>query len=147
MKKITAVLLISSLPYNAFANCAKDKEIEALDFRAIQSSMMVAALSCDMQNEYNQFMDKYKKKISQGSSAIKSYFKRIYGESSDRRLNTFMTRIANNATKESMTGAPDDYCNETGAAFKELLNSKTNNLADFKSRDKYSSIHGFNSCS
>ena len=146
MKKIATILLLSSLPYNALANCANDSEIEALDFRAIQSSMMVAGLSCDKQKEYNKFMNKYNNKLSDGGSVIKSYFKRVYGKNYEHRLNKFVTSIANKATKASMTGAPDDYCNEIEQAFKELLNIKDNNLSKFTSRKKFSSIHGLNSC-
>ena len=108
--------------------------------------MMVAALSCDKQDEYNQFMNKYNKKLSKGGSVIKSYFKRVYGDKYESRLNRFMTGIANKATKASMTGAPDDYCNEIDSAFSELLEMKDNNLAKFTSRKKFSAIHGFNSC-
>jgi hypothetical protein len=147
MKKVITVFILSSLPYTSFAStCAKKKEMEALDYRAIQSSMMVAALSCNKQKEYNKFMNKYKKEIVGGSNEIKTYFKRAYGKNYEYRLNMFMTQIANKATKASMTGAPDEYCEQIDSAFKELLNIDDNRLSKFKSRKKYSSIHGFNSC-
>ncbi|MDA0780942.1 MAG: hypothetical protein PQ612_01580 [Rickettsiales bacterium] len=146
MKKFVAILVLSSLPYQSYANCANNNEIEALDFKAIQSSMMVAALSCEKQKEYNKFMNKYNDKLSKGGNVIKSYFKRIYGDAYESKLSSFVTKIANIATKESMTGAPDDYCNDTEQAFKELLSIEDNNLARFTSRKKFSSFHGFPSC-
>jgi len=147
MKKIAAIIILSSLPYNAFANCAKQKEVNALDFKAIQSSMMVAALSCDQQKQYNKFMNKYGKLLSNGSGNVRSYFKRVYGKNYESKMNSFVTGLANKATNLSMSGEPESYCNESQTAFEELLKIKNNEISKFTERKKYSSLHGVNACS
>lgn len=147
MKKFVAIILLSSLPFNSFASCANKDEAKALDFTAIQSSMMVAALSCNQQTQYNKFIKKYRKEISSGGGHIKSYFKRTYGNKYEGKLNNFMTKLANKATKSSMVLDSDKYCEETSIALDNLLSIKDNQISKFKQRNKYSSIHGVTSCS
>lgn len=147
MKKFFAIILLSSLPFNSFASCANKVEAQALDFAAIQSSMMVAALSCNQQSQYNKFIKKYKKEVSNGGAQVKSYFKRTYGAKYESRLNNFMTTLANKATKNSMITNADVYCGATSAALDNLLSIEDNQISKFKQRGEYSAIHGVNSCS
>jgi hypothetical protein len=147
MKIIVAIILLSCLPFNSFASCANKEEANALDFTAIQSSMMVAALSCNQQSQYNKFIKKYKKEVSNGGVQIKSYFKRTYGNKYESKLNNFMTKLANKATKSSMVSDSDTYCEESSAALNNLLSIKDNQISKFKHRKQYSSIHGVSACS
>lgn len=145
--KVSFVLFLSVfLPVSALA-CAQEEESHALDLRALQSSMMVAALSCDQQGQYNKFIRKYQDNFVEGSEEIKSYFRRTYGSGYEVELNRFITRLANEATKSSMRSDADVYCEQTAAIFDELFTLREDRLDEFAQQQHVSVLHGVNSCS
>ncbi|MDB2414233.1 hypothetical protein N9W34_00500 [Rickettsiales bacterium] len=146
MKVLLTFIIATLLPISSFA-CAMQEESQALDFRALQSNMMVAALSCDQQKNYNRFMIKYKNNLITGSEDIKSYFKRKYGFSYERELNRFVTDLANKATQFSMNKNSDTYCQQVSAMFKDLIDMEENMLGGYIEKQHLASLHGVNSCS
>ncbi len=146
MKVLFAFLVAVLMPFSSFA-CAMEEESDALDLRALQSNMMVAALSCDQQKNYNKFMSKYQDRLIDGGDEIKSYFKRTYGFGYEQELNRFVTNLANKATERSMKKNASTYCQQMDAMFKNLLSLEEEMLADFVEEKHFANMHGVNSCS
>jgi len=146
MRFIVVVCSFLLIPSASFAYCAQARESEAFEIRALQSSMMVAALSCNQHSQYNQFIRNYKSDIASGGKDIKSYFERAYGSKYEYELNKFITNLANRATKLSMEDDPDEYCDHTLAIFNSLNSSKVD-LEEFLEQEKYATLHGVNACS
>lgn len=157
---LTSLLLVSCADTNAAnsglkggksaakssAYCANSQEIQALDSRALQSHLMVAALSCGQQANYNKFMKKYKKEIASQKGSLEGYFKRRYSKDSQEQLNKFMTNLANVSSQQSLDMNQKEFCSSAGKVFDELNNEKPAKLVQVASSEKFESLHGIKAC-
>jgi hypothetical protein len=128
------------------ANCATNEEIKALDSRALQSHLMVAALSCGQHDSYNKFMRKYKKEIASQKGTLEGYFNRRYNKDSQNQLNKFMTGLANASSQQSLAMESKEFCKSTSKVFDELNTDKSVKLIKVASNKKFESLHGVKSC-
>lgn len=144
----TAVFLLALLVVSqpASSACLMMKEAQAFDYQALQSSMMVGALSCNQQKEYNAVLKQHHHVFSESGNMMRSYFRRVYGDSSKGELNRFMTRLANRMQKQSMEGKVDTYCAQVAETFHTLLGPKGVNLTRFIEQHGLSSLHGLKRC-
>ena len=114
-----AALAVLAAPTASLADCLSKDERSALQIRALQTELMVGALSCravvqeDMISEYNAFAKKHEQKLMASGKTLVGYFHRLYGSQSRPRHDAFITALANVYSRQSMI-APD-YC-ETSAA-------------------------------
>jgi hypothetical protein len=148
MKFIIVLFLSLMLPINSFAGCTAVKsEVKAFDLMALQSSIMVAALSCNQQGDYNKLIKKHQFLFNNGGKELKGYFKRIYGSDYESELNKFITNLANLAAKSSMNNDSDLYCEQTADTFKTLFSLGEKKLKKFAEQKSYTSLHGIKFCS
>lgn len=145
MNIILVMLLSLHLPISAFA-CAYEEEVDAFNVRALQSSMMVAALSCDQKKQYNKFIRKHQDYIVDSSEELKSYFKRKHGSGYEKELNRFITKLANEATKKSMSDDSDAYCVQTARTFQKLYYLNHGQLQNFAKQPRFAALHGMDLC-
>lgn len=110
--------------------CNASQDQVTLNVRELQSHLMVAALSCGYQQQYNQFVTKFQGDLAKNGSALTSYFSRQYGGSAKSQLNSYVTRLANDASRVSM-GNRRDFCQQASAAFQTLQSTPTGQLAAF----------------
>ena len=93
------------------ASALTAKEQEAVAFRRLQSELMVAALSCHdsrFADQYNIFITRFRPALSDNARVLKTYFKRQHGPMATRRLDAFITGLANDASLASMGDA--NFC-------------------------------------
>ena len=64
----------------------------ALNTRALQTELMVAALSCGNRIHYNAFVIKYQGDLVKHGRSLQSFFQRKHGAAGRKNLNTFITR-------------------------------------------------------
>lgn len=102
--------------------CATAEERAALDFKAMQSELMVAALTCGKQAEYNRFVTGRQSVMPDNGRHIKAYFSRVYRENASASLNSFVTALANFSSQVSLNVNRDDYCRKAGTMFRLLQN-------------------------
>ena len=137
-RKIIATILASTLglaPALASAQCFTAVEHAAFQVRALQTELMVAALSCrdvpgrDFMPDYGAFVKKHSGALSEQSRALRAYFVRSYGrEQAETHLDRFVTGLANDVSRRSMTAT---YCDESMALFKEAATVDRRNLTRF----------------
>ena len=92
------------------STCAKDDEFQAMHVRALQSELMVAALSCDLKDKYTDFAMSHSDVIKSSDRILKSYFKRSSSKDADEMRNNFITGLANYASNLSLTMPRGEYC-------------------------------------
>lgn len=144
--KVVYLLVFLLIPFKSYALCANPEQSQALALRALKSSLMVAALSCNQQKPYNTFIKKHEDTLSSAGNTVQKLFTNHYGSQAKYQLNKFMTHIANTASKLSMSSS-DEYCDTSAKLFKKI--NKSNNykfLAVVKDGD-YHELHGIKSCS
>lgn len=105
-------------------------EQEAIAFRRLQSELMVAALACrDARHRahYNIFITRFRSMLGHNARLLKTYFRRLHGPMASRKLDTFITRLANEASLASMSDA--DFCLNALARFEVVNHTDRNQTA------------------
>ena len=121
--------LFAASPASAFDD-ATPAEQSALNVRTLQSDMMVAALSCQLRNDYNVMVKRFGPELARHGSALRSLFARTYGRSSEAELNKYVTRLANESSARRLH-AGADYCSNAAASFAQLRTLAPRQLAAF----------------
>ncbi len=95
----------------ALRAAATDRVDEAIAFRRLQSELMVAALACrDSRHKahYNTFVTRFRPMLAENARILKGHFRQLHGPMSRKRLDSFITGLANEASLASMGDA--NFC-------------------------------------
>ncbi|MCW8836674.1 MAG: hypothetical protein OQJ99_09960 [Rhodospirillales bacterium] len=129
----------------AAAACATPAERLALNARVLQSELMVAALSCGKNADYNAFVKKFQPQLVERGKSLRQFFVRLYGAKGETRLNAFVTRMANEASVRSLRQG-GGYCDQAGALFSAALAMKASSLLTLISQTRFTQQHDYNVC-
>lgn len=102
------------------ANCIQVRDRDSQTVRALQSRLMIAALSCNARADYNRFVTHYQKHLTYHSVGLRKYFRKKYGKRHKRMLNKFVTELANAASQESIKDRRG-FCAESRVIFSQLM--------------------------
>jgi hypothetical protein len=137
-------ILTSSASYAA--SCASPIEEKALNARALQSYLMVAAISCGQQANYNTFMSKHGKSLAEQGRVLKGYFNRVYAKKANDKLNHFITYLANESSKRSLKIEDSAFCQASEEVFSRLSKNDSSQFFQLASASTYSEVHGIHGC-
>jgi aromatic ring hydroxylase len=111
MKKYMLFLAVLFQVSSSFAApCAQPNEMQAIRIRALQTELMMAGLSCNGRKHYSHFVNNYKSELKQYANAMRSYFKRAYGNSGETKMNQFVTQLANESSTRSIKRGAEEFC-------------------------------------
>jgi hypothetical protein len=133
-----AVTLIAAPAVEAATRCATTQERTAIRVRAMQTELMVAALSCravpgrDFTAQYNTFIQRHGERLVNHGRVLQSYFQSRYGEQSRKKLDAFITALANDASRRSMNSVT--FCDESVQLFQEVMDIDRNGLETWSER-------------
>lgn len=130
----------------AAAPCAALPDRGALQVRMLQTELMVAALSCNQRDNYNAFVKRFQPELVSQGQRLQRFFKREYGAGATRSLNSFITRIANEASRRSMAQG-GGYCQTAAALYQDAKATVPGGLGGFAQRQVFAGLHGFSPCS
>lgn len=127
--------------------CARSREERALNVRALQAHLMVAAISCQQQPLYNTLIGQHGKSLAIEGKVVKAYFERTYSKRANTELNRFITFLANESSKRSLKEDDAAFCSASEALFK-TLNATKNGTELFRlaSAGSYQDVHGISLC-
>jgi hypothetical protein len=123
--------------------CFTPQEASAHHVRQVQTEMMVAALKCrhhsqELPKQYNSFVTKFNKPLSENAKTLKSFFARAYGKDQSREFDTYITSLANDASLKSMQDP--EYCETVKNLFDQALSAKKtedlHRISSFESSSK-----------
>lgn len=127
---------------SAATSCMRSNERMAIEVRAMQTDMMVAALSCNARLEYNAFVTRFRSVLASHSHTLNGLFTRMYGKAGEREYLRYTTALANQASLASVTDTAQ-FCTSTVATLRQAV---TVTLEDFESfvvgRKAYASDDG-----
>jgi Ni/Co efflux regulator RcnB len=142
LKRIISACLAASLVAapvaEAATKCATAKERTAMHVRVMQTELMVAALSCravpgrDFTGQYNAFVQRHGEKLVTHGRILTSYFQTRYGEGYRKKLDEFITALANDASRRSMNSTT--FCDESVQLFQEVGTVERNGLETWSER-------------
>ena len=88
-------LLAASLATPAFAQCMQPAEKPGFDIRALQSQLMVLALTCNQQEDFNRFVTQNRPVLQGAYGDIQRHFRRVAGGGWQRQIDAYITNTAN----------------------------------------------------
>ena len=103
-------------------SCINGTEEGTLQFRLIQTELMVAALSCrgaGYDQRYASFVNRYSSALNVNGRQLQSYFRKYYGGSATSTMDRYVTAIANDASQRSMTQA--NFCLDVAKLFDRVM--------------------------
>ena len=118
------------------AACAPKKLTPAevsKEVRKLQTTLMVAALSCGHRDNYNKFVTKFMSALQHHGHVIRSDFHRRYGAGGKKKLNKYVTALANEASQRSNADF-DAFCVDAGQLYKSLIVKKPKELGPFAAK-------------
>jgi hypothetical protein len=123
----------AALAYPLTANgCWRQTERQAIAVRVLQSEITIGALACYRPNEYGEFVNRQQRTLQRHGGALTQYYLAAYGEDEgQRRLDTLVTRLANEASRRKSAWPSGGYCNFITALTIRAAAEPPARLADF----------------
>lgn len=114
------------------ASCTPiDPKVEtAFQVRALQTELMVAALSCQARGDYNAFVRKFSEPLAANGRTLRAYFHEAFSGDGSRRLDRYITRLANEASNKRIR-LGGDYCGNARASFQQVLTMDAGELETY----------------
>ncbi len=106
--------------------CVNPREKAAFDLRALQTHLMVGALSCDMHDRYNTFVTRFQSDLAGAHRTLTGYFNRAHGARGQRDLNAYITALANAQSQEGIRHG-NMFCARVAPMFDRVLASSGGN--------------------
>ncbi len=98
VKTILAAMLYIQFAPAALAEpapCLQPGEAQGFSIIGLKSTLMVDALTCNMNSEYNSFMTRFQPQILDAQHLMDGYFERMDGLAGQAREDEFTTQLAN----------------------------------------------------
>lgn len=98
-------------------SCVNAREQQAFQLRALQTHLMVGALSCGMHDRYNAFVTRWQSDLAGAHRNLTGYFNRTQG--GQRALNEYITALANAQSQEGIR-LGSSFCGRVGPLFERV---------------------------
>ncbi len=132
LRALVAGLAASAIAGPALAQaCVQPAERVAFEVRALQSQLMVAALSCGRDADYNAFVRKFQGELASSYRGMQGHFRRTAGNGHQREMDGFITTLANAHSQDGIR-AGSHFCPLVSPLFQQALAQRdAAALADF----------------
>jgi hypothetical protein len=134
-------LLAASLATPAFAQCMQPAEKPGFDIRALQSQLMVLALTCSQTDEYNRFVTQNRAVLTGAYNDVQRHFRRVAGNAWQRQIDAYITNTANG---HSQTGISQGslFCSNQVQLFPQALAASTREqLAQLSQQQRITQVY------
>ncbi|WP_231118854.1 hypothetical protein [Oecophyllibacter saccharovorans] len=90
-----AFAFVGALPAVQAAGCKTNPEVhDAFDIAGLRSELMVTALSCKKQDNYNAFVSKFRPSLLKADKRLQTYFQATYGRQGQKKRDDYVTQLA-----------------------------------------------------
>ncbi|MBC9180416.1 hypothetical protein [Pseudoroseomonas ludipueritiae] len=129
--------------------CLQPVERTAMEVRALQSQLMVAALACNKTDQYNAFVTRNQRDLGDAYKSVTSHFKRLHGNvQGQKQLDIYITQLANAQSQDGIDQG-SFFCTNVAPLFQQAL-AQQGGLATLASLSTQSNIvipYGLDTCS
>lgn len=134
---IVCALTISGVATVNAADAKSSHGKEAFHVRALQTELMIAALSCEARASYNDFATKFQGVLIKHGRTLKSRFYQTHGKAKgEKKLNAYVTALANKTSSRQISEG-DKYCARAMTTFAQLSAMPLENFAGFAQKRDY----------
>ncbi|WP_424814045.1 hypothetical protein [Roseococcus sp. YIM B11640] len=116
---VAAAMLAPTIASAAEA-CLQPAEKTAFDVRALQSQLMVVALSCQQQDQYNAFVMHFRGDLGRAYNSIQAHFRRTAGGAHQRMLDQYITNLANGQSQVGISQG-SFFCRNQTPLFQQAM--------------------------
>jgi hypothetical protein len=95
-------------------------DVTALDIAGLKSKLMVTAITCNQQDLYNQFVQRFRSDLMVHEHNLHAYFVRIYGGRAQREHDDYITSLANTLSENGIRQGTL-FCQQNAGIFPEVL--------------------------
>ncbi|MCQ8242392.1 hypothetical protein [Rhizosaccharibacter radicis] len=103
----------------AAGQCGISSARQAFDVQGLKSELMVTALSCNAQERYNAFVEKFRGDLSAEESTLNGYFRTNYGRGAQKAHDDYITQLANVQSEKGLK-AGTAFCQQRVSMFDEV---------------------------
>jgi hypothetical protein len=100
--------------------CARPADLAAFDIAGLKSKLMVTAITCNLQDRYNDFVQRFRGELMTQERALHAYFARVSGGRAQRAHDDYITSLANTQS-ESGIHQGTLFCQRNAGMFTEML--------------------------
>jgi hypothetical protein len=83
-------------------SCLPSAEANAFHVRALQSQLMVTAITCQRDADYNAFVRKYQRDLQGAYNGIQNHYRRTSRGAAQRDLDQYITTLANAQSQDGL---------------------------------------------
>jgi hypothetical protein len=91
-----------------------------VDFRAMQSYLMVAAIACGRTDEYNIFVRRHQAELGAAHRTVFGVFRRAHAAQAQRQYDQYITNLANAQSQDGIRQG-SHFCRDIGPVFQAAL--------------------------
>jgi len=100
--------------------CARPADLSALDVASLKSKLMVTAITCNQQDRYNDFVQRFRSDLLGQERALHAYFARSFGGRAQREHDDYITSLANTQSQSGIRQGTL-FCQQNTGIFGEVL--------------------------
>jgi hypothetical protein len=105
--------------------------VTAFDVAGLKSKLMVTALTCNQQDRYNDFVQRFRSELMTHERALRAYFARAFGGRAQREHDDYITSLANTQSQMGIRQGTL-FCQQNVGIFTEVLGlTKGSELAGY----------------
>jgi hypothetical protein len=124
MRIMFSALLASGLLSAGLASaqpCAKPADVYAFDVASLKTKLMVTAITCNEQERYNQFVQRFRSDLMVHERALQGYFARAFGGGrGQHEHDDYITSLANTHSQSGIQQGTL-FCQKNVGMFNEVL--------------------------
>jgi hypothetical protein len=100
--------------------CARPADLSALSVASLKSKLMVTALTCNLQDRYNDFVLRYRSELMTHERALHAYFARAFGSRGQPEHDSYITNLANSQSQDGIRQGTL-FCQQNVGIFAEVM--------------------------
>lgn len=100
--------------------CATPREAAMFDIAGLKSELMVTALSCNADSQYNAFVSRFQAILRADDEQLGRYFLHTYGRAGQAAHDAYITNVANKMSEVGVNEGTD-FCRRHLALFASVL--------------------------
>ncbi|MSP03394.1 MAG: hypothetical protein EXR07_20490 [Acetobacteraceae bacterium] len=110
----------SAVPAIAAQNCTAVADQSAYEVLSLRTQMILLATKCDRAADYNNnFIKRFQPVLQANDRAVLAYFRRVYGNASQGRKDTFATELVNVMSQQA-NAQGGEFCPRAGMIINEM---------------------------
>jgi hypothetical protein len=100
--------------------CARPADVTAFNVASLKSKLMVTALTCNEQDRYNAFIQRFRTDLLAHERALHAYFARAFGGRAQSEHDDYITSLANTHSERGIQQGTL-FCQQNVGLFTEVL--------------------------